>query len=102
MGAGRGRQVLMATVCRSGLAHSRCNSALKDALPCIRWDARALIDDGQHRLGAVAAADQPDQRARRRVGGSVVEQVPQDADDGQRVGTDQQLPSSIDGDPMVG
>ena len=27
MGARRGRQVLMATICRSGLAHSRCNSA---------------------------------------------------------------------------
>ena len=74
----------------------------EDALACIGWDARALVLDGQHRLGAVAAADQPDQRSWRAVGGGVVEQVAQDAGDGQRVDADQQRTSSIDGDPMVG
>jgi hypothetical protein len=47
----------------------------EDALACIGWDARALVLDGQHRLGAVAASDQPDQRSWRAVGGGVVEQV---------------------------
>jgi hypothetical protein len=75
---------------------------LEDAITCFRCDTRALILDGQHRLVAVAAADQPDQRSRRRVGGSVVDQVAQDAGDGQRVDADQQWPNSLDGDPMVG
>jgi hypothetical protein len=74
----------------------------EDALACIGWDARALVLDGQHRLGAVAASDQPDQRSWRAVGGGVVEQVAQDTADGQRVDPHRQRPSSLDGDPMVG
>jgi len=75
---------------------------LKDPVALTEGDAGALVLDGQDRLGAVTADRQPDRRSRRGVGGGVVEQVAEDPADGQWVDPDQQRPSSVDGDPMVG
>ena len=74
---------------------------LKDPL-AVGWrDPRAVVVDGHHRMHPHPPSRQPDRRPRRRVGGGVVEQVAEDAADGQRVDADQQRPSNLDGDRMV-
>ena len=54
------------------------------------------------RVHAVPTRGQHDRCSPRGVGGAVVEQVAEDAADGQRVDADQQRPSNLDGDRMVG
>jgi hypothetical protein len=63
---------------------------------------RGHLLDGQHRVHAGSAGRQPDRRPVRGVRGGIVEQVAEDAADGQRVDPDQQPASDLDGDRMVG
>jgi hypothetical protein len=75
---------------------------LEDPVAIGQRDPRPLILDGYQRLPAVPTGRESDRSPLGGVGGGVVEQVAEDAADGQGVDPYRQRPSSLDGDRMVG
>jgi len=81
-----------------GRGRVQAHMPLEDPAAIGQRDPRPLILDGHQRVPAGLAGRESNRRALWGVGGGVVEQVAEDAADGQWVDPHRQRPSSLDGD----